>query len=81
MPPMAVAVCGCRCAREPDEVWVIVSADPDCPCGHVEGLRGVSEGEPTRVTGVGECLTVVFERDSRTVMLATPSDGPARRPS
>jgi hypothetical protein len=35
------------------------------------------EGEPSRVTGVGECVTLVFERASRTAMLYTASDDPA----
>lgn len=76
MQPMAVAVCGCGCAREPDGAWVIVAPEPDCPSGHVAGLRGWSEGEPSRVAGVGECVTVVFERASRTAMLCTPADAP-----
>lgn len=76
MQPMAVAVCGCGCAREPDGAWVIVAPEPDCPQGHVAGLRGWSEGEASRVTGIGECITVVFERESRTAMLCTPADAP-----
>ena len=75
MHPMAVAVCGCGCAREPDGAWVIVAPDEDCPHGHVAGLRGWTEGEASRVTGVGECITVVFERASRTAMLCTAGDG------
>ena len=48
--------------------------DPDCPHGHVDGLHGWTEGEATRVSGIGECITVVFERASRTAMLCTPAD-------
>jgi hypothetical protein len=76
MLPMAVAVCGCACAREPDGAWVIVAPEPDCPQGHVAGLRGWSEGEAARVAGIGECITVVFERLSRTAMLCTAADAP-----
>ena len=76
MQPMAVAACGCGCAREPDGAWVIVAPEPDCPQGHLAGLRGWSEGEASRVTGVGECITVVFERASRTAMLCTAADAP-----
>lgn len=71
---MAVAACGCGCVREPDDSWLIVTAAAGCPQGHQGGERGYAEGAPARVTGVGECLTVVFERHSRTAMLLTPDD-------
>lgn len=71
---MAVAACGCGCLREPDGSWLIVKAASGCPHSHQGGERGYAEGAPARVTGVGECLTVVFDRQSRTAMLLTPDD-------
>ena len=76
MLPMAVAVCGCTCVREPDGSWVIVVADPECAHAHSAGQRGETEGDPSRVTGIGECITVVFDRASRTAMLLTTADAP-----
>jgi len=76
---MAVAVCGCECTREPDGSWVVRIPAPSCSLGHVGGERGWSEGKPTRVSGVGECVTVVFERESRTALLTTPAD--TRKPT
>lgn len=71
---MAVAVCGCGCVRESDGSYVVMQPAPSCPHGHLGGERGHAEGTPARVTGVGECVTVVFERQSRTAMLLTPED-------
>ena len=53
---------------------MIVHAEPTCPSGHYLGQLGQAEGDSSRVTGVGECVTVVFERESRTAMLLTSSD-------
>lgn len=53
---------------------MIVTAEARCPHGHQGGERGYAEGAPARVTGVGECVTVVFDRQSRTAMLLTPDD-------
>jgi hypothetical protein len=50
-----------------------------CPLGHQGGERGWAEGQPSRVSGVGECVTVVFDRQSRTALLTTAADGPATR--
>jgi hypothetical protein len=71
---MAVAVCGCSCVREADGAYVIVQPDTSCPHAHRGGEKGWAEGAPSRVTGVGECVTVVFERQSRTAMLLTPDE-------
>lgn len=69
--------------REGDGGWLIVTAAAGCPHGHLGGERGYAEGAPARVTGVGECVTVVFdspgsgqpsERHSRTAMLLTPDE-------
>lgn len=76
---MAVAVCGCGCTREPDGSWLVVRAEPTCPLGHQGGERGFAEGGAARVSGVGECVTVVFERQSRTALLLTGDDGQPRR--
>lgn len=53
---------------------MIVSVASGCPHGHQGGERGHAEGPPARVTGVGECVTIVFDRTSRTAMLLTPAD-------
>ena len=53
---------------------MIVRAASGCPHGHQGGERGYAEGAPARVTGVGECVTVVFDRSSRTAMLLTAED-------
>jgi len=71
---MAAAVCGCSVVRDRDGSWIVADVALECPFGHAVGMRGTVEGEPSRVTGVGECVTLVFERASRTAMLATPSD-------
>jgi len=71
---MATAVCGCTCAREPDGSWVVALADRDCALGHHGGEHGWEDGPPSRVTGVGVCVCVVFERDSRTALLTTRRD-------
>lgn len=71
---MAVATCGCGCVSEPDGVWVVATPDSTCPLGHRGGERGHAEGKPTRVVGIGECVTVVFERQSRTALLTTLAD-------
>lgn len=55
---------------------MIVTAASGCPHGHQGGERGYAEGAAARVTGVGECITVVFDRQSRTAMLLTPDDKP-----
>lgn len=73
---MAVAACGCKIEPESDGSWVVAEAEAACPFAHRAGLRGWVEGEPSRVTGVGSCMTIVFERASRTAMLATPSETP-----
>jgi len=57
---------------------MIVRAAGGCPHGHQGGERGYAEGAPARVTGVGECVTVVFDRSSRTAMLLTPEDNAPR---
>jgi hypothetical protein len=53
---------------------MIVRAAGGCPHGHQGGERGYAEGAPARVTGVGECVTVVFDRSSRTAMLLTAEE-------
>lgn len=53
---------------------MIATAAAGCPHGHQGGERGYAEGVPARVTGVGECVTVVFDRSSRTAMLLTADD-------
>ncbi len=53
---------------------MIVSVASACPHGHQGGERGYAEGPPARVTGVGECVTVIFDRSSRTAMLMTAAD-------
>lgn len=73
---MAAAVCGCGVVRDEDDDWTILDVAPGCPFGHVVGMRGRIEGEPARLTGIGECVTIVFEHArersaSRTAMLAT----------
>ena len=69
-----MAACGCTMVREPDGSWLVTAPEASCLHGHVVGLRGWIEGEPLRVPGVGECVTLVFERASRTAMLMTPAD-------
>lgn len=76
---MAVSVCGCACSLQPDGSWVVVQAAPSCPHGHLGGERGFAEGVPARVTGVGECVTVVFDRQSRTAMLLVADEVRASR--
>jgi len=73
---MAMAACGCGVVREVDGSWVVADANAECPFHHGVGLKGWTEGEPTRVTDVGECVTIVFERASRTAMLTTTKDAP-----
>ena len=73
---MAIAACGCTVVREPDGSWLVAATEESCPHGHEVGMRGWIEGEPARVTGVGECVTIVFDRASRTAMLMTPADAP-----
>jgi hypothetical protein len=85
---MAAAACGCIIVhdreghdreghdREGDDDWIVADVAPRCLHRHVVGQRGRVEGEPARVTGVGACVTIVFERScerasSRTVMLTT----------
>jgi hypothetical protein len=79
---MAAAVCGCGLVRgrEGEDTWIVDDVASRCPLGHVVGDRGRVEGEPTRVSGVGECVTLVFDharkrRPDRIAMLATPSAG------
>ncbi len=55
---------------------MIVRAAEGCPHTHRGGEVGHAEGPAARVTGVGECVTVVFDRQSRTAMLLTPDDTP-----
>ncbi|MGZ5969331.1 MAG: hypothetical protein ACXWP4_16770 [Polyangiales bacterium] len=69
-----MAVCGCSLVREADGAYVIVQPAATCPHAHQGGEKGHPEGAPSRVTGVGECVTVVFERQSRTAMLLTPDE-------
>lgn len=71
---MANAVCGCECQREREGVWRIVDAAADCALRHQLGQRGVEQGEPSPLDGIGACVTVLFERCSRTAMLVTPRD-------
>ena len=73
---MAAAVCGCGVVREGDGAWTIADVASGCPFDHAVGERGRIEGEPSRVSGIGECVTIVFERArdrraTRTAMLTT----------
>lgn len=78
---MAVSVCGCTCNHELDGSWLLVEAAAGCPLGHVGGERGWAEGAPVRVSGVGDCLTIVFERRSRAAVLELHPSAPDSRPS
>ncbi len=75
---MAFAVCGCGCTREPDGSWVVEQPAPACVLGHVGGERGFAEGVAAHVMGVGDCLTVVFDRQSRTALLDVTHDPKVR---
>jgi hypothetical protein len=72
---MATAVCGCECQREYEDAWRIVDAAEDCPFQHRIGQVGLEQGQALSVGDIGECVTIVFERTSRTAMLITQRDG------
>jgi hypothetical protein len=81
---MATAVCGCECQREQAGVWRVVDASDGCALHHQVGQRGFELGAPAPLDGVGDCVTVLFERASRsarisrTSMLVTALDAPPR---